>query len=380
VKRNFVPDSGPLTARTLVVGEAPGAEENKARRPFVGRAGYRLNEFLKKAGIDRIRELRITNTYPYQPPNNVLALIPAEERARHLETLHATIRKMHNLQLIIPMGAYAMQALLPSMKATITQARGSVYRYHERKLLVLPMVHPMLTLYDDRWTRAAIHDWARARLLMHNPAAFQPLVREHELMPSLARLREYQREAQSAPKGSAMAVDIETPKKVSRKIVGYYKKGTPKWKKIVGQRFIACIAFSLDPLHSLTVPLTRAYWGRQLADAWDAVDEILRTPVAKVFHNGMFDTWHLRRVRIRVRNWKWDTKDMHHAIDAWDQHSLGYCASKDTWEPYWKDESKNEKGLPANEFLEQYWTYNGKDSCVTRELLPIYQQRLEAMS
>lgn len=331
---NFVPDSGPITAQTLIIGEAPGREENNRRRPFLGRAGMRLTEFTKAAKIDRIKELRITNTYPMQPPNNNLSLIPQHEREQHLQTLYTLIRKMPNLRLIVPMGAYALNAVLPDRPSTITNLRGSIYP--RGKHLILPMVHPALTLYEDSWTRAAHHDWKRARLLMDNPGAYKPVTRDHEIMPSLSRVKEYLRECQSLGKKDCLAIDIETPVKTGRQLIGYYKNGKPKWQKTKGARFIACIGFSFSKYHSLTVPLTRSYWGRDVGDAWDLVEEICKTNVDKVFHNGMFDTWHLDRVGIWVRNWKWDTKDLHHALDPWDKHSLGYCASVDTWEPYWK--------------------------------------------
>lgn len=372
---NFVPDSGPITAQVLVIGEAPGKEENNRRRPFLGRAGMRLTEFTKAAKIDRIKELRITNTYPFQPPNNNLSLIPQHEREKHLETLHALIRKMPNLRLIVPMGAYALNAVLPDRPSTITNLRGSIYP--RGKHLILPMVHPALTLYEDSWTRAAHHDWKRARLLMDHPEAYKPVTRDHEIMPSLQRVKEYLRECRSLTKRDCLAADIETPVKITRTLVGHFKNGKPKWKKVEGARFIASIAFSSTRLHSLTIPLTRSYWGRDLVAAWDIVEEICSTKVAKVFHNGMFDTWHLARVGIKVRNWKWDTKDMHHALDPWDKHSLGYCASVDTWEPFWKDEGKVEKGMPLD--LERYWTYNGKDAALTRELWWRYKVRLAAM-
>lgn len=379
---NFVPDSGPLSALALVIGEAPGREEDKRRRPFLGPAGMKLTRFTKIAGIDRLKELRITNTYPYHPPNNVLAAVPREDRERELQRLYDTIDNMPNLKLLIPMGAYALEAILPGRppKHTITNIRGSIYPYAKRKgVLVLPMVHPELTLYEDRYTRGAIKDWQRARLLMNNPRAWQPLRRDHEIMPSMQRVREYRRECQSLGLKDCLAVDIETPEKVTRKLVGYFKNGKPKWKKIVGARFIASIAFAASSTHSLTIPLTRAYWGRDVADAWDEVELILDSKAPKVFHNGMFDCWHLARVKMPVRNWWWDTKDMHHCLDAWEQHSLAYCASTDTWEPYWKDESGGHKGMPNDEFLRQYWIYNGKDAAVTRELQPIYRARLESM-
>lgn len=67
--RKFVPGFGPMPCDVMVIGEAPGADEAKQGKPFVGRAGKLLSEGLKAAGIKR-EELYITNCYKHRPPEN----------------------------------------------------------------------------------------------------------------------------------------------------------------------------------------------------------------------------------------------------------------------------------------------------------------------
>lgn len=374
--QKFVKDSGPLTARALVIGEAPGKTESIRGIPFVGDAGSKLTQWTKRVGIDRMHDLRITNTYPFQPPKNNLAAVPWAARERHLQTLMNLIERMPNLKLIIPMGKYAVEPFKLNTTGTITQIRGSVYPYNGA--WVLPMIHPALSLYTERFVKAQMKDWERAAFILRNPTLVRIPQREHEIMPSLQRLREFLREVRALSMLDCLAIDIETPKKVTHKIVGYYKNGKAKRKKIIGERFIASIAFSYDPLHSLTAPLTRDYWGKDLAEAWDLVQAICETRVPKCFHWGVFDVWHLARVGIKVRHWWWDTFDMHHALDAWSEHSLAYCCSTDTWEPFFKDEGKGQsRGIPFD--LHRFWRYNGKDACVTRELQATYKHRLRLM-
>ena len=57
---------GAIGARVMLVGEAPGAQEALLGRPFVGKAGKNLNEFLELAGLDR-GELYVTNTVKFRP-------------------------------------------------------------------------------------------------------------------------------------------------------------------------------------------------------------------------------------------------------------------------------------------------------------------------
>ena len=66
---NFVPGSGSLVPRAILVGEAPGANENREQRPFVGRSGIFLEGVLKDSGMLR-SDVFITNVVKYQPPGN----------------------------------------------------------------------------------------------------------------------------------------------------------------------------------------------------------------------------------------------------------------------------------------------------------------------
>ena len=67
---NTVFSDGSKNAKIMLIGEAPGADEDKQGKPFVGRAGKLLNEFLKQAGIDRHKDLYIANTLKCRPPEN----------------------------------------------------------------------------------------------------------------------------------------------------------------------------------------------------------------------------------------------------------------------------------------------------------------------
>ena len=69
-RTNTVFFDGSSNAKIMLIGEAPGADEDALGKPFVGRAGKLLNEFLKMAGIDRQKDLYITNTIKCRPPKN----------------------------------------------------------------------------------------------------------------------------------------------------------------------------------------------------------------------------------------------------------------------------------------------------------------------
>lgn len=374
----FVRDAGRLDAEVLIIGEAPGAKENQRGTPFVGPSGKLLTRFMRHAGLLRSCA-RITNTYPYQPPYNDLGRIPLAKRQEHVKTLHELIARMkkRNLKLIIPMGNYALQAVIPEIPGTITKLRGSVYSY--QGIHVLPMVHPAMTFREPMYIRHSMMDWERAAKILADPSCVAPPQRRLEIFPSMQRLRQIRDQVIALPETAIIGVDIETPRNKIKKKIGMFKNGKPRYKTEKGPRFIACLAIALSPTHAICIPLLKTYWKHHHIAAWNLVQEILESQCAKVFHNGMFDVFHLRRVRINVRNWIYDTKDMHHALDCWSRHSLAFCASTDTWEPYWKDEGKDGKdqGLPFD--LARYYRYNAKDAAVTLELCLLYLERLAAL-
>ena len=76
-------DGNPETARIVLIGEAPGEIEDECGRPFVGRAGQLLDEFLEEAGISRECDLYIINTVKCRPPQN---RVPTNEEKAACQT------------------------------------------------------------------------------------------------------------------------------------------------------------------------------------------------------------------------------------------------------------------------------------------------------
>jgi uracil-DNA glycosylase family 4 len=103
--KNAVPGEGPVTAGVMLVGQNPGAEEDKTGRPFVGRAGKFLNAALAKNGIRR-EELFITNIVKHVTPKNRKPL--PDEIAACLPYLTAQV-KMVKPKIVVLMGAVAWE-------------------------------------------------------------------------------------------------------------------------------------------------------------------------------------------------------------------------------------------------------------------------------
>lgn len=115
-------DGDAATARIVLIGEAPGETEDETGRPFVGRAGQLLDEFLTEAGISRNRDLYIINTVKCRPPEN---RVPTdEEKAACRKFLEAQI-DIIKPDAIILCGATALKSFVTlDKKQTISKIRG----------------------------------------------------------------------------------------------------------------------------------------------------------------------------------------------------------------------------------------------------------------
>jgi DNA polymerase len=131
---------GDEAAQWLLVGEAPGAEEDKLGEPFVGQAGKLLDSMLAAIGLERGRNVYIANVLKCRPPGNRNPE-PGEvaQCSPHLSRQIELIRP----KLILAMGRFAVQTLLAT-DATIASLRGTVHRYHGVPLVVT--YHPAYLL------------------------------------------------------------------------------------------------------------------------------------------------------------------------------------------------------------------------------------------
>lgn len=115
-------DGNAETAKIVLIGEAPGETEDLEGRPFVGRAGQLLNEFLAEAGISREEDLYIINTVKCRPPEN---RVPTDlEKACCSKFLKAQI-DIIKPQAIVLCGATALKSFVElDKKTTISKVRG----------------------------------------------------------------------------------------------------------------------------------------------------------------------------------------------------------------------------------------------------------------
>jgi DNA polymerase len=162
--RNLVFSDGNPAARVMIVGEAPGRDEDREGKPFVGRAGQLLDRMLAAIGLDRnaqdaAQAVYITNVLPWRPPQNrdpkpdeIAMMLPFVQR--HVDLAQP--------DLVVLMGNISCQAGLG--KRGITRLRGQWTEAYGRP--ALPMFHPAYLLRSPQAKREAWADLLalRARL------------------------------------------------------------------------------------------------------------------------------------------------------------------------------------------------------------------------
>ena len=139
---NLVFGEGNIACKVMFIGEAPGVNEDRLRRPFVGRGGQLLDDMIRGLGWKR-EDVYITNIVKRRPPENRDPL-PAEIEAykpyltRQIEAI--------NPKLIVTLGRFSMNYFLPEAK--ITRDRGCPLLVDGRT--IFPVYHPAAALRSTR--------------------------------------------------------------------------------------------------------------------------------------------------------------------------------------------------------------------------------------
>lgn len=382
---NIVKPEGPLSAKIVFVGQAPGREEDTFLRPFIGSAGQLLNRCLRQSGIIRASVL-ITNVFSQRPPGNKVGYFyqdksctkPTWEGEEHIARLQKFLesllkRREAGLEapnLIVALGREAMLTL--TGRKRITKWRGSV----------LPC-----TLVPGFKVYCAFHPSYVNRLINEPREVLQgekKKQQENALPLFLIDLKRVQKQAEfpeirypertfdtnlsfheiceklkvlASAKDGIVGVDIETLPGLSGPIL---------WM----------IGFAPSPDYAFTIPILK-----EMRFAWSLQEEVtifklisevfLNPNLTKVFQGGTYDLSVLGRYYgLRVASGSYeDTMFCHHSVYPYLRKALHTQTSIYTWEPYYKDEGKVHFGKRSSDEAEA--RYNCKDTTVTREILSI---------
>lgn len=156
-RTKFVFGVGNPKAKVMVIGEAPGAEEDKRGEPFVGRGGQLLDKMLLAINFPR-EEVFIANILKSRPPGN------RDPLASEVDACEPYLWKQIEIikpKMILCMGRISGSNLLKTGTDSLASMRGNVYDYHGAKLMVT--YHPAALLRNPNWKVGAWEDLQKFR-------------------------------------------------------------------------------------------------------------------------------------------------------------------------------------------------------------------------
>lgn len=361
-----VPAIGPSDAKIVIVGEAPGREEELHQQPFIGPSGLELTKMLHEAGISR-SDCYITNAVKFRPAGNDISEFFSDSKctkplpimAEGIEELKKEIAQV-NPQVIITLGNTPTWAL--TGHRGITDWRGSILDYNGATLI--PTYHPAAILRQWDWRPIAVHDLRRANSFVDS----RPVYPDYNFVirPSIEAVLSFITavRARADVPGSLIhiSVDIET-------------RGS----------LIACIGIATDTRRALCIPLMcverrEGYWSEhEELQIVLALRDLLTHPTIRVIgQNFLYDAQYFARYLGFVPRVSDDTMFMHHICfpglpKGLDFLSSMYCK----YHVYWKNEGKEwDKHIPE----EQLWSYNCKDAVITFEVFEELQKLIAKFS
>ncbi len=155
-RNKFVFGVGNPNADIVVIGEAPGAEEDAQGEPFVGRAGQLLTKILEAVQLSR-EEVFICNILKCRPPGN---RVPSSDEVDQCEPYLYKQLQIIKPKFILALGLTAVNTLLKS-KFKMADVRGKFFNYQDVRMMVT--YHPAALLRNPEWKKGTWEDVQRLR-------------------------------------------------------------------------------------------------------------------------------------------------------------------------------------------------------------------------
>lgn len=354
---------GPLTAKVAIVGEAPGAEEERKGRPFVGASGALLEGYMNSVGIFRPL-CYLTNVIKERPPNNDVSkfIIFKKKQVEETEAFQAYLKELYlelsncSCNVIGAAGNVALYAL--TGLTGINNYRGSVL---ECSLIpgkkVVPLIHPAAALRTYIWRHFIQFDLVKLKRESEFPGIIVT-PRTYDLNPSFSEILTYLDQLATE---SLVAFDIEI---VNGEVSHISFSHRPDYAMCIEFYGLAIDQFTPD----------------QELEVWNAVAKVLEDPdIEKIAHNGAFDaTFLMEKYGIK-------TKSLHDTMIAQAilypdfPKSLAFVNSIYTDIPYYKDEGKEQFKHGTMADHQVFKLYSAKDSISLQSIFPAQLKELQRL-
>ena len=342
---------GKLDATIAIVAEAPGEREVQQRTPLIGGSGKYLWDRLRKDRITR-NDVYVTNVVKRKlvsaaegielnDKQNKITLTK-QERTMWRHILFEELGRLPNLQYVVALGGYALQALVGY--EAITKARGSVFPIDiaGHRVQVLATYNPAHVMREPRMEIVFRMDLGKLTKLREG--TFHVPHIDALINPTYTEALDFIRWAKTL--NAPVAYDIET---------------------MAGET--ACVGFA--PSNEVGICINFRSQGENhytLAQEQSIrleLQDLLSQPTLQlVAQNGHYDaTWLWFKDRIRVHAHWFDTMLAHHYLYPGLPHDLGFITAQYTDHPYYKDDGQlwKEEGD-----IDAFWRYNVTDCCITR--------------
>ena len=365
---------GPIPSRIMLVGEAPGLDEERTGTPFVGASGQELNRMLHEAGIMR-SECYVTNVCKVRPRDNQLSAFIAKAK-KDITPGHRLLRDRYCTQevhegyaellaeiemvqpnLILTFGNLGLWALTGNWG--ILKWRGSLLTSQGGQKLI-PTIHPAAVLRQWDLRAVVVNDLRRAKRHMVSREYDNKPEWKFQVRPTYVQTMQQLTLLLPSTDSIWLDFDIET-------------RGG----------HIDCIGLSWSRTEGICIPLMAAgkpqgYWTEdEEAHIVYALYRLLTHPFVKVrWQNGLYDAQYVHRHWHFIPRGGQDTMITQHSLLAALPKGLAFLASMYAdWYVYWKDEGKIADNAPE----ERRWAYNLQDCVYTREVGEVLTQTAAAM-
>ena len=170
-ERRIINGQGKPDARLLLIGEAPGGEEDKQGKPFVGKAGQNLNDFLALIGLHR-EDIYITNLVKVRPfrfsekTGKPVNRPPDKEEIAFFSPYLTEEIALIDPAVVVTLGNYPLKAVLNDSSATIGQFHGKPCRANA--ITLFPLYHPASIIYNQSLKEAYQEDLYALKAFIHS--------------------------------------------------------------------------------------------------------------------------------------------------------------------------------------------------------------------
>lgn len=377
----MVRPDGPVPARIMIVGEAPGEHEVQAGSPFVGASGQELNKMLHEVGIMR-SECFVTNVCRIRPPGNDIGAFVALKK-KDITLAHQPLRDKYVLRpviegynllrreielvkpkVIVACGNLALWALTGAWG--IVKWRGSILGLDgiqtDNGPFIVPTYHPAAVLRQWDWRAISLNDLRRVKRIADGQAPLRPDWR-FTVRPNFAQATGILNDLRFRLDVSELWIDFDLETRNGH---------------------IACAGLSWSLTDALCIPFMcvenqEGYWSQEEESAIiHLLYLVLRHPNVKVrWQNGLYDAQYTYRHWHFVPRGAQDTMISQHTMFCILPKSLAFQASMYCEHyVYWKDDGKTwDKGVGEA----QLWSYNCVDCVRTREVGEVEQATIRGL-